>query len=348
MERVLKSKYRIGEKINEDERSVTYKGTVLGGDDPVTIKIFKRDALSNTLIKTLLRDLQPLTALAHPSIPRLLDGDYGWQGFYYVREYVDGESLWDFMKYKRVLSEDQWLSIMTTVAEAVKTAHDQGILHGTLSPGDIFFTKEGRVKVTDFRLGLSMRNSILGRTLAVAKDAVFLAPEEILGEPSSRASDIYRLGTVFYLLLTGRLPFEDEGLAAALKNLKEQPARPSRLNPAVPKYLDDITLCALAKEPLLRFSDASKLIECLRAKTLLAEELMESDFPEADVLESPPDIITQAANPEAPLPLVPKPPREDIRKQISKIPTQRLIVYGFGAAVVAGALFVALQPFFSQ
>jgi len=88
MERFLKSRYRIGEKLSENPFSITYKGTFLATDKPLVIKIYKRGTLSSNLIRNMKQKVKELSQISYHGIAKLIDGDYGWQGFYYVREFV--------------------------------------------------------------------------------------------------------------------------------------------------------------------------------------------------------------------------------------------------------------------
>ena len=93
MERFLKSRYRIGEPLGENPFSVTYKGYLIGTEVPVVIKIYKRAALNSPLINKLRPKVTKIISLDHRNIARVIDGDYGWQGFYFVREFIEGEDL---------------------------------------------------------------------------------------------------------------------------------------------------------------------------------------------------------------------------------------------------------------
>src|SRR3989338_10279570 len=98
MEHILKSRYKIGQKISESPFSVTYKGFFIGTDRPVVIKIYKRGTLNSSLIKNMKQKVRDLSQIESPGIAALLDGDYGWQGFYYVREFVEGANLKEILE----------------------------------------------------------------------------------------------------------------------------------------------------------------------------------------------------------------------------------------------------------
>ena len=97
MEKFLKSRYKIGEKIGENPFSFTYKGYLMGTEVPVVIKIYKRTALNSPLINKLRPKVTKIISLDHPNIARVIDGDYGWQGFYFIREFIEGENLEEFL-----------------------------------------------------------------------------------------------------------------------------------------------------------------------------------------------------------------------------------------------------------
>jgi serine/threonine protein kinase len=150
MERFLKSRYKIGEPLGETPFSATYKGFYLGTQKPVVIKIYKRGILNNRLIKSMRNRLKILLAFFHPSIAKLIDGDYGWQGFYFVREFIEGKSVGEILKENRTFTLEDALNIGIEVCKVLKFCHQNNMVHGALNPNNIFIDQQGIVKVTDF------------------------------------------------------------------------------------------------------------------------------------------------------------------------------------------------------
>jgi serine/threonine-protein kinase len=274
MERILKSKYKILDKIFEDPSSITYKGEHVDQAIPLVIKIFRRNFLNSTLIKKIKKDIPPISRLSHPSIPRLLDGDYGWQGFYFIREFVDGTDISSMEKPFDALAA---CDIAAKVCEALSVAHSNGICHGNLTPNNVFVGTDKNIKVTDFGIkALVFSSHEKKASLLLEDNARYMSPEEIMGEDPAPASDIYKTGLLIYYMLTGKLPFTGKNnMEIAVKRIKESPVPPSSVNSKVPRFLDDIVLKCLETEPLLRFESAGQLKESLDNKAVITPKRIE-------------------------------------------------------------------------
>jgi serine/threonine-protein kinase len=279
MERFLKSKFRIGGKINEGPFSLTYKGTTLSGEQPVIIKIYKRGTLNSMLIKSMKQKVKILSEIDHPNLARLLDGDYGWQGFYYVREFIEGYTLSEYVKMRRFdLFEAE--KFILTIAEAIKLAHDKGIVHGALKMTNILITREAGPKITDFVIEGEIRESLTQKANLTLRSDPSLTPEELLGCPADRSSDIYNLGVILASLAKGAPLFEDS--SSQFSKVKQVPALPAGL----PRYVEEILVKALQPDPILRFKSVDDLIESLKHRTLV-EASGVKDWPLIEMENSP-------------------------------------------------------------
>lgn len=269
MERFLKSRYRIGEKIGENPFSFTYKGYLMGTEVPVVIKIYKRSALNSPLINKLRPKVTKIISLDHPNIARVIDGDYGWQGFYFVREYIEGESLDEFIS-KGVPEISSALDLIKQVLSSLAVAHNDDLLHGSINANNIFILSGKEIKVADFILEPMIRISPTLLAAATTIDSNYMSPEQIKGEQISAASDIYSTGLVFYKLLTGRLPFSGSGgLDTAFSHISGQIEPPSRWNNNIPEYLDNIIMKMLEADPLQRMNSAADALESLSKQRLI-------------------------------------------------------------------------------
>ncbi len=258
MERFLKSKFKTGQKISESPFSLTYNGTTLSGEYPVIIKIYKRGTLNSALIKTMKQKVKTLQENIHPKIVPLLDGDYGWQGFYYVRPYVQGTPLADLIKNKAI-DVGQAEEITLQICEALSAAHKKGIVHGALKPRNVFLDKDG-IKLVDFVIEGEVKESLPQKVAAILEDSENFSPEELYGSSATASSDIFAAGALFYEMLTGKKPFKNQ-----MDRLKGRMEHIS----GVPSYLQDILQKALAPDPLLRFKSISDFAESLRHKTVV-------------------------------------------------------------------------------
>ncbi len=260
MDRLLKSKFKIGEKIGENPFSLTYLGTTLSGEQPVVIKIYKRGTLNSVLIKSMKQKVKHLQEIEHPGIARLLDGDYGWQGFYYVREYIGGQGLAEYLKIHRPSPEDAML-LAEEVASALVFAHANGIIHGALKPQNIFLNEQRRIRITDFVIEGEIKEAMPQKAVYILEGGEYASPEEILGNSARESSDIYSLGLVLLEMLTGSNPFRfdpQKKLSGKLPSL-----------PPVPKYIEEIILKALSVDPLLRFNSMEEMKASIKNRALV-------------------------------------------------------------------------------
>lgn len=262
MERFLKSRYRIGKKIGENPYSLTYKGTFLANDTPLIIKIYKRATLNSSLIQNMKHKVKEFSQINHPNIARLYDGDYGWQGFYYVREYISGQSLRELLNFRKKLDADYAASLLLKVCAALKEAHRHGIVHGGIKPDNVFLNQKNILKVTDFVIEGEIKESLQQKAKFVLERQAYISPEELLGNAAGVSSDIFVLGLLLHEMLTGKEYFSGE------RNYFESLRRMKVIKDA-PKYINNIIYKILQEDPLLRFSSIDELEESLREKTVV-------------------------------------------------------------------------------
>jgi serine/threonine protein kinase len=271
MERLLKSRYRIKEKMGEGPFSITYHGTFLEKDDPLVIKIYKRSVLSSQLIKSVKRKVKTLCGISHQNIARVIDGDYGWQGFYFVREYVSGSTLTDVLGAGK-LELNRAINIIDGILSGLSACHKQGIIHGALNPNNVIIAEGDVVKLADFVIVGEMRGSMNERAEMTYFSSSFMTPEEIRGEVLSEHSDIYFAGLLLYVMLSGVDPFAGKtNLETSLKILREMPSILTTFRGDVPSYIEDVISRALEKDPLMRFKSIEGLISSLKNKRVVEE-----------------------------------------------------------------------------
>lgn len=277
--------YRVTRELGAGGMGTVYEA--VRADDQFTkrvaIKTLRPGADSAAMLHRFQRERRIQAALAHPNIATLLDAGITGDGIpYIVLEYIDGLPIDEYAEANR-LDLPARLDLFRQVAGAVQHAHGQLVVHRDLKPSNILVSPEGVVKLLDF--GIS---KLLGDTAdqtategGRAFTAAYASPEQIRGEPTSTATDIYSLGVVLYRLLTGRVPFPiDAGAPAAAwaRICEEPPAPPSsvatqeaavssglgtrkRLGRALRGELDAIVLMALRKEPDRRYPTADAMGE---------------------------------------------------------------------------------------
>ncbi|WGD37361.1 protein kinase [Lysinibacter sp. HNR] len=191
--------------------------------------------------------------------------DYGEEqgSAYIVMELVPGEPLSTILEREGVLPSDRVLGIIAQTASALHAAHEAGLVHRDIKPGNLLITPEGRVKITDFGIARIADQVPLTATGQVMGTVQYLAPEQASGHQATAATDIYSLGIVAYESLAGKRPFTGESqVAIAMAQINEQPPP---LPTTVSEPLRNLVFACLAKDPKERPTDALKLAQAASA-----------------------------------------------------------------------------------
>ena len=259
--RVLGGRYEIDATLGEGGMAVVYAGqdTVLGR--PVAVKVLSsRYANDATFVERFRREAQSAAAMNHPNVVNVYDTGSDDGTHFIVMELVEGRTLRDVIADDGPLLPERAAEIAEAVAAALAFAHERGIVHRDVKPGNIMITPTGDVTVMDFGIARAMSGDSLTQTATVLGTATYLSPEQAQGEPVDVRSDIYSLGVVLFEMLTATVPFDGESpVAVAYKHVREEAPRPSALNPDVPDPLERIVLKSLAKNPENRYASANDL-----------------------------------------------------------------------------------------
>ncbi len=200
-------------------------------------------------------------SLSHPGIAALFD--YGEQdgSAFLVMELVVGEPMSDLLEREPILPTDRLLPILAQTARALHAAHEAGVVHRDVKPGNILLTPAGRVKITDFGVSLANNQVPMTATGMVMGTAQYLSPEQAIGGPATAGSDLYSLGIIAYESLVGHRPFTGPtavDIAVAHVNVAVPP-----LPATVPVEIAQLVMALLAKDPAERPSSAADLATVL-------------------------------------------------------------------------------------
>jgi eukaryotic-like serine/threonine-protein kinase len=251
-EYVLDGRYALVERIATGGMGEVWRGIdqILGR--PVAIKMLSAMHADDEQFRARFRaEARYAATLSHPGITRVFD--YGEHsplgGPYLVMELVDGQPLSEILERYGRLDSSVVLDIVAQSARALDTAHQAGIVHRDIKPGNLLIMADGTTKITDF--GIAKANSLQAMNLTatgiVMGTALYVSPEQATGSPLTGSSDVYSLGVVAYECLSGQPPFmADQPLAIAIMH-KHDPVPP--LPPDVPRPVAELVYAMLAKTP---------------------------------------------------------------------------------------------------
>jgi eukaryotic-like serine/threonine-protein kinase len=253
-------KYKILSPLGSGGFGTVYLAEDTWIDKKVAIKVPHRQ---NVDFGDLLREPRLLASLSHPNIISILTAEKQENIFFIVMEYVPGDTL------ETVISRDNQLDLARTldytcqICNAVDHAHQQGVIHRDLRPGNVLVTDGGILKVADF--GTSRFIEIAAHGTTVIGSPPYMAPEQFHGK-AVFASDIYSLGITMYQMLTGVLPYNTPAPADLDKLMSgELVAPPRSRNPKIPSHINDIVMKAVAPDIGSRYQRASDLLSDLLA-----------------------------------------------------------------------------------
>ncbi len=257
-------RYEVIEELGRGSMGVVYKARdpVIGRSVAIkTIRLgdFSAPQQLEELTARLIREAQSAGVLSHPNIITIFDAGEEDGLSYIAMELVEGVSLEHLLERGQSLSEATILHIARQTADALGYAHQRGIVHRDIKPGNIMLTEDGRVKVADFGIA-KVGSSKMTQTGMLLGSPSYMAPEHFLGQPLDGRSDIFALGVVLFELLTGQAPFIGENLGTlSYKIVHEDPVPPIQLKPAVSPGLNDLVVKALSRDPQKRFQTAAEL-----------------------------------------------------------------------------------------
>ena len=193
------------------------------------------------------------------------------QGDFIVMECVEGQTLKEIIE-EQELKVREVLDIGIQVCEGLTAAHEKGIVHRDIKSSNIMLTPKGRVKIMDFGLAKRKDAEQITQTSSTLGTVAYMSPEQASGETVDQRSDIFSLGVVLYEMLTGRLPFEGEHLAAIIYSiLNEEPQPIARYNSRVSRKLEEVICKALSKDRDERYQHGDDLMADLRHERRLQD-----------------------------------------------------------------------------
>jgi len=274
-------KYEIVSKIGQGAMGEVYKARDTVLDRFVAIKTMSAAVLGNPEMgQRFLREAQSAARLNHPNVVTLHEFGEDAGRFFMAMELLEGEDLQHTLKRGALPALEDKLPVMEQILDGVAYAHNAGVIHRDLKPANIHIQKNGHIKVMDFGLA-RLGESEITRAGTVMGTPNYMSPEQVRGEKTGPASDVFSLGAMFYEILSGRRAFDADSMHAVLYKVTEsQPAPLTEICEGVPPVIVTFIWRALAKAPELRYRDAAQMREALD----LCQRVLDGSLDEATAI----------------------------------------------------------------
>lgn len=259
-DRVFGRRYRVTEQIGSGGMATVYKAVDETLGRTVAIKVLHpRYASDRDFAVRFRREAQAAANLQSPNIVNIYDWGQDGDTYYIVMELVRGSDLKSIITENGALDSKRVAEIGAQVCSALSVAHGYDVIHRDIKPHNIMVGPDGSVKVMDFGIARA-GNTTMTQTGSVLGTAHYVSPEQAQGRELKPQSDLYSLGVALYEAATGQVPFDaDTPVAVALKQVNEQPIRPTRVNRDVDPALERVIGRALSKDPTKRHATADEM-----------------------------------------------------------------------------------------
>lgn len=352
--RLIGERYRLEAIVGRGGMATIYQARDERGGGRVAVKILRPEiATDRDLVERFRREALAASALHHPNIVACLDTGTDPAGPYLVMALVEGEDLTTRLRRETTLPPADVARIGLDIARALGVAHERGIVHRDVKPGNILLATDGHALITDFgiaRIADDAEGSVPGTILGSVQ---YFSPEQARGDGTTPASDVYGLGLVLYESLTGLRPWSGETSAEiALARIGAPAPSPRAVRTDVPVALDAVVRRAMDPDPVGRYPDGTAFAAALE-RLLVAPAPRPRTSEAAMVAASrpePPDPSRAPARMPAGVPAESAGPRAAAAGPAGPMPSERgrtplpILALLAVAGVLVGAVAVAAFP----
>jgi eukaryotic-like serine/threonine-protein kinase len=262
-------RYEVIKELGKGAMGVVYQAHDPQFDRLVALKVLRQDRVaSEDFVKRFLKEARAIGRLSHPNIVTAYDAGEDQGTIYLAMEFVDGRPLDEIIRNRR-FELAEILKLCIQVAETLHYAHQKGVVHRDIKPGNIMVQSDGLIKIADFGIARIEDSTATLQTQAgdIMGTPAYMSPEQVLGKTADGRSDLFSLGVILYELTTGKRPFatENNNLATLFNEIiHNRPSEPAMENPAIEQGLSGIVMKCLSKTPEERFQSCGALAEALR------------------------------------------------------------------------------------
>ena len=260
--KMFDNRYRIVEEIGRGGMGRIYKAEDTKLNITVALKIIRSKYSSNPLfIEQFKKETLTARSISNENVIRIYDLGETKRIKYISMEYIKGQNLSEFIHTSGSLSIDTSINIAQQICEALKAAHQKGIVHQDLKPSNIMIDNSGQIYVMDFGLARSQYFQEEGISGGISGTPQYMSSEQAQGKKVDQRSDIYSFGIIMYEMLTGKPPFEAKTMTEYLqKQISEVPKPLSKLNSHIPLFLENLILKCLEKDREKRYRSAEEIL----------------------------------------------------------------------------------------
>lgn len=273
---ILADRYDIIERIGSGGMSIVYKAkdTKLGRH--VAIKVLRDEfCLDETFVQKFKVEAQSAASLSHSNIVSIFDVGQEGRTHYIVMEYLEGETLKEYINNNGHLPDNEILKISVCVAAALENAHNNHIIHRDIKPQNIMLTEDGKVKVMDFGIARIATNNTIEMNENTSGSVHYIAPEQAKGSYQDNKSDLYSLGICMYEMSTGQVPFDgDNAVNVALMQIHDELPDPLELNENLSKNIQTIITKSTQKKSTLRYQSAGEMMEDIKKSMVNPDDVL--------------------------------------------------------------------------
>ncbi len=254
------------EPVGEGGMAQVYRGIDRVLSRPVAIKVMLPHlANKESARRRFEREARAVALLKHPDIVEIYDfsAPESKQAFI-ISEFVDGPSLATLLEQRKAFLPEVAAAMAWVMAGALAHAHSKGVVHRDVKPENVLVTSKGQLKLTDFGVAYIMGQSRLTATKALVGSPAHMSPEQVTGAPIDHRSDIFSLGTMLFLLATGKYPYTGDTDVAVIRQIAEAGTPdPFQYSPSFPRKLGAIITRMMAHNPEQRFQSMEEVADAL-------------------------------------------------------------------------------------
>jgi len=272
---IFDKRYRIVEEIGRGGMGRVYKAEDTELNITVALKMIRSKYSTDPIfIERFKKETLTARSISHENVIRIYDLGEAEKIKYISMEYIKGQNLREFIQTSGSLTIETAINLTRQMCEALKAAHQKGIVHQDLKPSNIMIDNNGQAYIMDFGLARSLHIEEEGVSGGMSGTPQYMSPEQARGEKVDQTSDIYSLGIIMYEMLTGKPLFKAKTTKEFVQmHMTEIPEPPSKINPHIPHLLENIVLKCLEKDKDKRYQSTEEILLDLKKIKLEPEPL---------------------------------------------------------------------------